>query len=103
MKVKELISKLQGLDQNKEILLYTDWNYLQEDWTFFKLSYSFNDLEINKCYFLETKDEVLVDEITKYSDADDIKEEIEIAKKYMRKEWYEKIIKEWEWYYFEAM
>ena len=102
MKVKELIKKLQELDWDKEILLYTDWNYLQEDWTFFKLSYSFEDLELIEWYFLETKDEVLVNEILKYQDIKDIAEEIKIAKKYMKNEWYEKVIKEWECYCFEA-
>ena len=102
MKVKELIEKLKELDQDKEIFIYTDWNYLQEDWTFFKLSYSFEDLELIKWYFIETKDEVLVSELIGDFTKEDIKEEIKMAKKYMKKEWYEKVINEWECYCFEA-
>lgn len=102
MKVRELIEQLKKLDWDKEILLYTDWNYLQENDCYFKYSYTFNDIHTNRWYFLKTKDEVFVEELICNEEVWDILESINIAKKYMKREWYGDIEDEWECYYLEV-
>jgi hypothetical protein len=102
MKVKELIKKLADLDGDKEIFIYMDWDYLQEDNTFFKEVYAAEDFELNKWYFLKTEDNLsFVEELWRYDTVKDIKEDIDIAKKYMKEEWYEDIVDEGECYYIE--
>ena len=102
MKVKELIKKLADLDWDKEIFIYTDWDYLHEDWTFFKQVYDVEDFEFNRWYFLKPEwDKPLVEELVWWQSTKDIKEDIDIAKKYMKDEWYWDIIEEGECYYIE--
>lgn len=81
MKVNKLIKMLEKLDQDKEILLYIGWWYLQEDWTYFKSSKDFDDLEVVEWYYLKTKDEVLFEE---KRDGDEEKHRI-AQKKYREK------------------
>lgn len=101
MKVNKLIKMLEKLDQDKEILLYIGWWYLHEDWTYFKLSKSFDDLEVVEWYYLKTKDEVLFEEKRDGDEEKDFKETIKIAKKYMKQEWYDKVEREWMCYCFD--
>ena len=64
MKVKELIKKLADLDGDKEMFIYTDWDYLHEDWTFFKQVYDVEDFEFSRWYFLKPEgDKPLVEEL----------------------------------------
>ena len=100
MKVKELIKKLAELDWEKEMFIHFDWCYLHEDNTYFKETYCFSDFELNKWYFLKAEDKSLfVEELGNYGTRADIKDDIDIAKKYMKEEWYGDIIEEGECYY----
>lgn len=92
---------LEKLDQDKEILIDIDWDYLQDDWSFFKLSFSFDDFELKEWYYLETKDELLFWR-KRSEEEQDLKQRAKIAKKYMKQEWYEKVEREWMCYCFDA-
>ena len=100
MKVKELIEKLQKLDKNQEIFFYSDWNYLQEDWTYFKEVT--DDMLLGKWYFMKAWEYTFFEECYVPWDFEKIKKETSksrrIAKRYMKYEWYARVSKEWGWY-----
>ena len=102
MKVKELIKMLEKLDQNKEIFIYQDWDYLHEEWTYFKLVEHIENFRTYTGYFMKCGDETVFEQ--NYVDWDwdevraDIKRSRRIAKKYMKNEWYPSVDSEWVWY-----
>lgn len=102
MKVKELIEMLGKLDQNKEIFIYQDWNYLQEDWTYFKQVENIENFRTYTGYFMKYGDETVFEQNYVDWDWDEVRKDVKmsrrIAKKYMKNEWYPKVDSEWVWY-----
>lgn len=102
MKVKELIKMLEKLEQDKEIFIYQDWDYLHEEWTYFKLVENLEDFRTYTGYYLKAGAYTVFEQNYVDYNWDEVREDVRksrrIAVKYMKNEWYPKVNSEGVWY-----